>query len=195
MYRFRSIKYCTTTALLSVLLAIFGFGSYWIMGKWIAISFNGGVIQLFDGLLIALTAFIRGPMLLFSGIIAGFLTDLMISSSFSLTMIPATIVIRCLMFFIIRLIMTKKWYSCFWTFFLALIPIITIYPLYILVLYDSALAIIEILVDTIQCGLAYIIAVALYWQLIRIESHNVVLWNDQEFDYLKKNKKAKPVLT
>lgn len=189
MYRFHSIKYCTITALISAVLAIFGFVSYWAIGKWIAMSLNGGIIQLFDGLLIALTALIPGPMLLFSGLIAGLLTDLMIASSFSLIMIPATLIIRILMFIIIRILMTKNWYSCFWTFLLALLPIIVIYPLFILILYGSALAIIEIIVDCIQCSLAYIVGVILYWQLVRIQLRsNNFLWNDKEFDHCKKIK-------
>ncbi|WP_342276656.1 hypothetical protein [Spiroplasma endosymbiont of Nebria brevicollis] len=187
MYRFRSIKYCSTTALVSALLAIFGFASYWTVGKWIAMSLNGGIIQLFDGLLIALTAFIPGIMLLISGIVAGILTDLMIASNFSFTMLPATVVIRILMFIIIRIFMNKHWYSCFWTFFIALLPIIIIYPLYTWVVYGSALAIIELLVDCVQCGLLYIIGIMLYWQLSRIKSRsNNFLWNDEEFNYLKK---------
>lgn len=187
MYRFRSIKYCSTTALLSTLLAIFGFVSYWVIGKWIAISLNGGIIQLFDGLLIALTAFIPGPMLLISGIVAGFLTDLMIASSFSFIMLPATVIIRILMFIIIRIFITKHWYSCFWAFFLALLPIIIIYPLYTWIVYGAALGIIELLVDCVQCGLSYIIGIILYSQLIGIKSHsNNFLWNDEEFNYLKK---------
>lgn len=188
MYRFRSIKYCSTTALVSALLVIFGFGSYWAVGKWIAMSLNGGIIQLFDGPLIALTAFIPGPMLLISGIVAGFLTDLMIASNFSFTMLPVTVIIRILMFIIIRICMNKYWYSCFWTFFLTLLPIIIIYPLYTWIIYGSALAVIELLVDCVQCGLSYIIAIVLYWQLNGIKSRsNNFLWNDEEFNYLKNN--------
>jgi len=191
MYRFTSIKYCTTTALVAALLTVFGLGSYWMGGKWIANALNskGSIIQLFDGLLLALTALIAGPMLLVAGIIAGFLFDLIITAdgSLSLAILPATIIIRILVFMMIRIFMTTKWYSCFWTFFIALLPILLLYPLYTLYLNGPAAAIMEIIINCIQCGASYVLGIGLYWQLNRIQIRsNNGLWNDEQFKSYKK---------
>lgn len=190
MYRFKSIKYLATTGLITALLIVIAYTSYWFF-NWIVISFFGGTstLQLFDAFFLAFCALFSGPMMLFAGPTAGVIFDLI--SGVKMIIIPATILIRILMFFIVKILTIKKWWwSSFYSFFLASLILLFGYPLYYLIVYqDWAIVINELITDTIQAGFAYLIALLIYYSLFnRQNKTNNAFWNDQQFDYLRKQK-------
>lgn len=188
MYRFRSIKYLAMTGIITGLLVTIGYCSTFLFG-WAITSLFGGnsTLQLFDAVFIPFCAFFEGPMLLFAGPIAGGIFDLI--SGVKIVVIPITIFIRILMFFVIKLLINKYWWSTIYTFFFAAI-LLLIYPLSYLVIYqDYAITVNELITDSIQAIFAYFVAVALYYALSKNKIRsNYSFWNDQEFDYLKNKK-------
>lgn len=189
MYRFKSIKYLATTGLLTALLIVIAYLSSWFF-KWISISFGAtATLQLFDAFFITFCALIPGPMMLFAGPIAGVIFDLI--GGVKIIVVPATILIRILMFIIIKLLTNKKWWwSTFYSFFFASLVLMFGYPLYYLIIHQSrAYVINELIVDTIQAGFAYLIALLVYYPLFkRQKKTNNAFWDDRQFDDLKKQK-------
>lgn len=189
MYRFKSVKYLSATGFITALLFIVGYLSA-LFFSWAINAFGGTTtLQLFDALYIPFCAIFKGPMMLFAGAIAAGIFDL--ASGVRIVAIPITILIRVLMFFVIKLLTNKKWWSSFYSFFLAAAILMFGYPLYYVIIYhDKAIVINELIVDTIQAGFAYLIALPLYYYLyhMQIRSNNH-LWDDNQFDYLKPKKK------
>lgn len=189
MYRFKSIKYLVTTGLITGLLFVVGYVSA-IFFSWAITSVFGGTtsLQLFDALLIPFCAFFKGPMMLFAGPIAGALFDLV--SGIRAITIPATILIRILMFVSIKLLTNSKWWSSFYSFFIAVLILMLGYPLYYLLIYnDRAIVINELITDAIQASFAYVVALILYYILYhRQVTTKHQFWDDSQFDYLKKSK-------
>ncbi|MDQ7983112.1 MAG: hypothetical protein REH79_02695 [Spiroplasma sp.] len=190
MYRFKSIKYLSTTGLITGLLVVIGYTSYWFF-SWVITGALGGTttLQLFDAFFIPFCALFKGPMMLFAGPIAGAIFDLI--SGVKLIVIPATIIIRILMFFAIKLLTRQKWWwSSFYSFFFASLILMFGYPLYYLPVYqDKAIVINELITDTIQAGFAYLIALLIYYPLHNRQVKTLnSFWDDQQFDYLKQQK-------
>lgn len=188
MYRFKSIKYLSATGIITALLFVVGYISS-IFFSLVILAFSGtATLQLFDALFIPFCAIFKGPMMLFSGSIAGALLDLV--SGVKIVTIPITILIRVLMFFIIKLLLNNKWWSSFYSFLVASIILIFGYPLYYVIIYhDRALVINELIVDTIQASFAYFVAIPLYYYLYKVqEKSKNHLWNDSQFDGLKLKK-------
>ena len=94
MYRLKSLKYLATTGLITALLVMIAY-----ISQFIRIDFGSGkgIIQLADGLFLALITLIKGPMLLISGILYVTIIDL-VTGYF--IFISVSVVIRILMFFI-----------------------------------------------------------------------------------------------
>lgn len=189
MYRFKSIKYLAATGLITGLLFVVGYVSAIFFG-WAITSVFGGTtsLQLFDALLIPFCALFKGPMMLFAGPIAGALFDLV--SGVRAVTIPATILIRILMFGSIKLLTNSKWWSSFYSFFIAVVILMLGYPLYYLLIYnDRAIVINELITDAIQGSFAYVVAVILYYLLSarQVRTKHQFL-DDSQFDYLKKSK-------
>lgn len=188
MYRFRSVKYLATTGIMTGLLIAIGYFSAFIFGWTITNLFGGNsTLQLFDSVFIPFTALFKGPIMLFAGSIAGVIFDLI--SGVKIIVVPITIIIRILMFFTIKLLINKYWWSSFYTFFFAAI-LLLIYPLYYLVInQDYAIIINELITDSIQIIVAYIIAIPIYYALHKVQNKsNYYFWNDQQFDCFKKEK-------
>lgn len=192
MYRFKSIKYLTATGLITALLFVVGYSSA-LFFSWAINSIFGGTttLQLFDALFIPFCGIFKGPMMLFAGSIAGGLFDL--ASGVKVVTIPVTILIRILMFISIKLLISRKWWSSFYSFFVAAIILMFGYPLYYVIIYnDQAIVINELITDAIQAIFAYIVAIILYYYLYKLQiNSNNHLWDDRQFDYLKPKKKQK----
>lgn len=190
MYRFKSIKYLATTGLITAVLIIIANISFWLF-NWIVISFFGGTVtfQLFDAFFIAFCALFPGPMMLFAGPIAGVIFDLI--SSVKIIVIPITILIRVLMFFMIKLLTVKNWWwSSVYSFFLASLILLFGYPLsYLIIYHNQAIVINELITDTIQASCAYLFALLIYYLLFKRQTNNA-LWNDYQFSPLKNKKIA-----
>lgn len=188
MYRFKSIKYLTATGLLTAILFVVGYLSS-LFFTWAIAAFGGTTtLQLFDALYLPFCAFFKGPMMLFAGAIAGALFDLV--SGVKIVSIPATIVIRVLMFLIIKLLSNNKWWSSFYSFLFAAAILIFGYPLYYVMIYhDKAIVISELIVDSVQGTFAYLVALPLYYYLDHRNTNNH-FWDDSQFDYLKRKQKA-----
>lgn len=191
MYRFRSNKYLAVTGIITGLLIAIGYFSSFIFG-WTIISFLGvnSTLQLFDAIFIPFTAFFKGPIMLFAGSIAGGIFDLI--SGVKTIVVPITIIIRILMFFVIQLLINDHWWSSLYTFFFAAI-LLLIYPLYYLVIRrDYVIIINELITDSIQIVVAYIIAIPIYYALYKIQiKSNYHFWDDHQFDCFKKEKVIK----
>ncbi|MGL5268277.1 MAG: hypothetical protein ACRC8P_00685 [Spiroplasma sp.] len=192
MYRFKSVKYLSATGLITGLLFVVGYLSS-LFFSWTITSLFGGTttLQLFDALFIPFCAFFKGPMMLFAGPIAGGLFDLV--SGVQAITVPVTILIRVLMFFSIKLLTNSKWWSSFYSFFIAVIIFMIGYPLCYLIIYnDKAIVINELIVDAIQGSFAYIVAIILYYYLYKKQNKtNNHFWDDCQFDYLKKSNQSK----
>lgn len=184
MYRFRSIKYLAMTGIMTALLVTVGYCSALLFGWAISSLFGGNTLQLFDAIFIPFCAFFKGPMLLFAGPIAGGIFDLI--SGVKVVVIPITIIIRILMFIVIKLLINKHWWSSFYTFFVAAI-LLLIYPLYYLIIFqDYAITINELIIDSIQASFAYIVAILVYYALVKVQIKSKYhFWNDQQFDHFK----------
>lgn len=189
MYRFKSIKYLTTTGIITALLFVIGYTSG-LFFSWSINSIFGGTttLQLFDALFIPFCAIFKGPMMLFAGPIAGALFDL--ASGVKIVTIPITILIRILMFIVIKLLINNKWWSSLYSFFIAAIILMFGYPLYYVIIYhDKAIVINELITDAIQASFAYIVAISFYFYLYKLQlNSNNYFWDDLQFDYLKTKK-------
>lgn len=191
MYRFHSIKYLAFSGMMTGLLIAIGYFSSFIFGWTITSLFGGNsTLQLFDAVFIPFVAFFEGPIMLFAGTIAGAIFDII--SSVKIVVVPITIIIRILMFFVIKLLINKDWWSSFYTFFFAAI-LLLIYPLFYLIIYqDYAIVINELITDTIQAIVVYIISIPIYYALCKIQiKSNNHFWDDRQFDYFKKEKVIK----
>lgn len=188
MYRFRSNKYLAITGMMTALLIVIGYFSTFIFGWTITSLFvTNSTLQLFDAVFIPFAAFFEGPIMLFAGTIAGAIFDLI--SGVKVVVVPITIIIRILMFVVIKLLINKHWWSSLYTFFFAAI-LLLIYPLYYLIIYqDYAIVINELITDSIQTIVAYIIAIPIYYALYKVQiKSNYSFWNDQQFACFKKEK-------
>lgn len=186
MYRFKSIKYLAATGLITGLLFVVGYCSS-LFFTWAISAFGGTTtLQLFDALFIPFCAIFKGPMMLFAGAIAGGLFDLV--SGVRIVTIPVTILIRILMFFIIKLLTNKHWCSSLYSFFFAVVILMVGYPLYYVIIYsDRAIVINEFIADAIQAAFAYVVALLLYYYLYKAQLNNH-FWDDRQFAYLKVKK-------
>lgn len=92
MYRLKSLKYLVTTALITALLVTVAY-----ILQFIRLGNGKGILQLADGLFLALITLIKGPMLLISGVLYVTIIDI-ITDGF--IFIPVSIVIRVLIFLI-----------------------------------------------------------------------------------------------
>ncbi|MBE4704381.1 hypothetical protein [Spiroplasma platyhelix] len=188
MYRFKSIKYLAVTGFMTALLFVVAYLSSLFFAWTISVFGGTTTLQLFDALFVPFCAIFKGPMMLFAGSIAGGIFDLV--SGVRIITIPVTILIRVLMFFIIKLLTNHKWWSSFYSFFIAVVILMFGYPLYYVMIYhDRAIVISELIGDTIQAGFAYVVAVPLYYYLSRIQTNNH-FWNDSQFDYLRSKQKS-----
>ncbi|WP_338959098.1 hypothetical protein [Spiroplasma endosymbiont of Tiphia femorata] len=188
MYRFRSIKYLAMTGIITGLLVTIGYCSTFLFG-WAITSLFGGnsTLQLFDAVFIPLLCFFWRANAVICRTNWGGIFDLI--SGVKIVVIPITIFIRILMFFVIKLLINKYWWSTVYTFFFAAI-LLFIYPLSYLVIYqDYAITVNELITDSIQAIFAYFVAIPLYYALSKNKIRsNYSFWNDQEFDYLKNKK-------
>lgn len=186
MYRFKSIKYLSVTGFMTALLVVVGYLSS-LFFIW---AFGGTTtLQLFDALYLPFCAIFKGPMMLFAGAISGAIFDLV--SGVRIVTIPVTILIRILMFFTVKILTIKQWWSALYSFFVAVLILMFGYPLYYVMIYhDRAVVITELIADAIQGGFAYCVAVPIYYYLhlmqVRSQQH---FWNDEQFTYLKAKKK------
>lgn len=189
MYRFKSIKYLSVTGFMTALLFVVGYFSS-LFFTWAISAFGGTTtLQLFDALYLPFCAIFKGPMMLFAGAISGGIFDL--ASGVRIVTIPVTILIRVLMFFVIKILTIKQWWSVLYSFFVAVLILMFGYPLsYVMIYHDRAIVITELITDAIQGGFAYCVAVPVYYYLhvMQIKSHQH-FWNDEQFTYLKPKKK------
>lgn len=172
MYRLKSIKYLTTTALITALLVVLSYAT-----QFIRINNTKGILQLADGFFLALIILIRGPMLLICGILYSGIIDL-ISGAF--IFIPVTIIIRILMFCLTYFLTQKL--SRYVAMLLSSL-MLYLYVLYTYLCFGMSFAILELVNDSIQLAVCYIIGVSVSLILERVnKKSNYYLWNDAAFD-------------
>lgn len=186
MYRFRSIKYLATTGIITGLLVAIGYSSSLFFGWAITGLFGGNSsLQLFDAIFIPFCAVFKGPMMLFAGPIAGGIFDLI--SGVKIVTVPVTILIRILMFFVIKLLTKKSWWTSLYSFFFAALILMFGYPIYYIFIYqEKAIVINELITDIIQASFAYIVAVPIYYALNKRQiTSSYSFWDDRQFDHLR----------
>lgn len=184
MYRFRSIKYIVTTAMVTAILIVLGYSSTLIQVP----GLGQGYLQIADMILLPLIYIIPGPMTLFAGPIALGIAD-MIGGYF--IFLPITISTRILMFLIIKIFNRKV---PILSFFLAVLPIIILYPPYTFLIsnFDSARLLTELIIDTIQVPTTYVFSLFILWTFIKIDRIAVNnFWDDSQFDIYKGIRKNK----
>lgn len=180
MYRFYSIKYLVTTALITAILLAFGYASTFIFIPGIK---GLGYLQLADIIALPLTSFIPGPMLLIANSIAMVGSDLI---GGYLIFIPATILTRLLMFLIIRIL--EPYFHFIITYLFAVLPLILIYPPYTYLVsnFDDTAGLAALVTDIVQAITTYLFAIFVNWFLIRINKISLQkLWDDSQFNDLK----------
>lgn len=180
MYRFRSIKYIATTAVLTAILIASGYASTLIQVPGLGL----GYLQIADMILLPLIYIIPGPMTLFAGPIALSIAD-MIGGYF--IFLPITISTRILMFLIIKIFNRKV---PILSFLLAVLPIIILYPPYTFLIsnFDIAKLLNELIIDAIQVPTTYVFSLFILWTFIKIDRIAIDgFWNDSQFDIYKKN--------
>lgn len=182
MYRLSSLKYLLTTAFITAFLLGCGYISAFIPLPGLS-SAGSGYLQLTDIIALSLIYFIPGPMLLFANPIAMVLADIL---SGYFIYIPITIVTRILMFITVRLL--ERYMHFVFYYFFAVLPIVSIYPFYTWLVFDSTSALKELIIDIIQSITTYFFALFFTWFLIRLNrlTENGI-WNDSEFDKYKLN--------
>ncbi|WHQ37546.1 hypothetical protein [Spiroplasma sp. SV19] len=177
MYRLKSLKYLVTTALITALLVTVAYVS-----QFIRIGNGKGILQLADGLFLALITLIKGPMLLISGVLYVTIVDV-ITGGF--IFIPVSIVIRILMFVItyfLSRILTR--YGAIFCSSLMLLW----YVLYSYLLFGSAVAIVELINDAIQIAVSTILGITLAVVFRRVNHHSTnKIWDDEQFWHYKKS--------
>ncbi|WP_338970653.1 HAD-IIB family hydrolase [Spiroplasma endosymbiont of Labia minor] len=177
MYRFKSLKYLLTAILIiSVLIAI-GYVS-----SFIKISINSN-FQISDGIFFSLTAFIPGPMMLIVGIIYSPLLDLLMGS---IIYMPFTLLIHILMWSVIYFF--KKFLTVYVAFLISSI-LTLLYVLIAFIIYDKTVAILELITDSIQLSISFVISSIIFFSLNRLnkKSKNKI-WNDNLFEIYKVKK-------
>ncbi|WP_342224490.1 hypothetical protein [Spiroplasma endosymbiont of Asaphidion curtum] len=176
MYRFRSLKYLATTGVITGLLMFCGYASSFI-------KIGVGYLQLADIIALPLITFIPGPMILFANPIAMAFADIM---GGYFVFVPITIVVRILMFVIIRIL--EPYFHFIISYFFAVLPVLIIYPPYTYFIsnFDHSYAITALINDAVQAISTYIFSLFITWFLIRINSVSYGhLWSDSDFDYLR----------
>ncbi|WP_424526083.1 hypothetical protein [Spiroplasma endosymbiont of Glossina fuscipes fuscipes] len=179
MYRLKSLKYLVTTALTTALLvAVAG------VSQFIRLGYDKGILQLADGLFLALITLIKGPMLLISGVL--YVTIIDVITGFPI-FIPASIVIRVLMFLITYFL--SRVLSRYGAIFLSSLMLFW-YVLYSYLVsnFDSAVAIGELINDTIQVAVSTILGITLTIVFDRVNQHSTnKIWDDEQFWHYKKS--------
>ncbi|WP_338972915.1 HAD-IIB family hydrolase [Spiroplasma endosymbiont of Panorpa germanica] len=118
------------------------------------------VIQFSDGIFMSLVAIIPGTLMIMPALVYPLFVDLF---SGLLIFIPISIVIRLLMFLIIKT--SRKIFSCYLGFFLASIATLIYVPFNLLLFHSKPLALTELVVDSIQILASITIASILYYSL------------------------------
>lgn len=177
MYRLKSLKYLVTTALITALLVMVAY-----ISQFIRIGNGKRILQLADGLFLALITLIKGPMLLISGVLYVTIIDV-ITDGFSF--IPFSIVIRELMFLItyfLALVLSR-----YGAIFLSSLMILW-YVLYSYLLIGSAVAILELINDAIQVAVSTVVGITLAAVFVRVNKHSMnKIWDDEQFWHYKKS--------
>nr|CAK98880.1 hypothetical transmembrane protein [Spiroplasma citri] len=179
MYRLKSLKYLATTGLITALLVAIAYISQFI---WIHFGVGKGIIQLADGLFLALITLIKGPMLLISGILYVTIIDF-ITGGF--IFIPISILIRILMFFITYY--GARILSRYGAIFVSSLMLL-LYVLYSYIMFEPDVAIVELSIDAIQIAVATIIGISLSIVFVRINERSTnKIWDDEQFWHYKKS--------
>ncbi len=181
MYRLKSIKYIAATGVLTALIFTLGYCSTLIT---FFINGNKSIFQISDAFLFIASLIFAGPMCYIAGSIGASLIDI---ANQAFIYIPATIVIHILMVLIIQLIFKFKnnKYTYLFSFFIASC-LTFLYVLYNYLVYNSySILIIEVIVDSIQFAVTYLLSISLCTSIININKDKL-LWNDDEFKVYKK---------
>ncbi|WP_425379583.1 hypothetical protein [Spiroplasma endosymbiont of Stenodema calcarata] len=177
MYRLKSLKYLVTTGLITALLVTIAYVS-----QFIRIGNGKGILQLADGLFLALITLIKGPMLLISGVLYVTIIDI-ITGGF--IFIPVSVVIRVLMFLITYFL--ARFLTRYGAIFCSSLMLLW-YVLYSYFLFGTAVAITELINDAIQIAVSTILGITLSVIFVRINQHSInKIWDDEQFWHYKKS--------
>lgn len=177
MYRLKSLKYLVTTTLITALLVTVAY-----ISQFIRLGNGKGILQLADGLFLALITLIKGPMLLISGVLYVTIIDI-ITDGF--IFIPVSIVIRVLMFLITYFL--ARVLSRYGAIFLSSLMLLW-YVLYSYLLFGSAVAILELINDAIQVAVSTVVGITLAVVFARVNKHSTnKIWDDEQFWHYKKS--------